>query len=645
MPETLEDLRRSLKEERRRKQLSSTPSTNTSMESYEDPSFNFCPQVARTPGYAERRRLRKEEQDLKEGLCLLEQAFGTTTDSSKELKKSKETTTKNSTEVSNIRVEHEMENNKAEKPRVIRSLCSWNSKNDEDGSSEDDIVAIAKRLEQRKKLEEEASRRKVAREEKKLQETKEIPARAVRSLFGPYQNEEDDIVAIAKSLEEKRKQQKKIQLDNMSNTKEHIGLSISKDDEAVSSSPKPRKKMTKNHPLYHRNRHLQYSSDESSTESGVALRPYSKTRIDDDQALWSDDSDLENREDPERATITSKPKRQRATLVEVNGSILRASVQLEQEDVDRLIPQFDNPRLGPPGPLVEFNLSNENDSNNQLASSLKYNNDKKDNYYTVPASIRRYLQDYQLEGIRFLYNAVVNEHKGVILGDDMGMGKTVQVIAFLAALLGKTGTGQDKVKNLQRIVLYEEEIARHQNAEDRAILKGTISKISQLSAPLSDEMKALMPEKWSPILLVCPPSVIQNWRNELDVWGHFAVEVFQDKDRLVALDRIKGGVSDILLCGRALFSQEQSFQQLMQFPWKLVVVDEYHEFKSKRSKAWECLYELKLRHKFQIVGLTGTAMQNNHEELWNLIYLVQPGLLGTWSDFRQNYVQPLKLAR
>ena len=32
---------------------------------------------------------------------------------------------------------------------------------------------------------------------------------------------------------------------------------------------------------------------------------------------------------------------------------------------------------------------------------------------------------------------------GGVLADDMGMGKTIQMIAFLAALLGKDGSGND----------------------------------------------------------------------------------------------------------------------------------------------------------------------------------------------------------
>jgi SNF2 family DNA or RNA helicase len=53
---------------------------------------------------------------------------------------------------------------------------------------------------------------------------------------------------------------------------------------------------------------------------------------------------------------------------------------------------------------------------------------------TVPANIAGRLRDYQIDGVQFMYRHVRRGH-GCILGDDMGMGKTIQTIALLAALL------------------------------------------------------------------------------------------------------------------------------------------------------------------------------------------------------------------
>ena len=51
-------------------------------------------------------------------------------------------------------------------------------------------------------------------------------------------------------------------------------------------------------------------------------------------------------------------------------------------------------------------------------------------HFQVPATINRYLRDYQRNGVRFLYKHYCDGH-GAILADDMGLGKTVQVSSVL----------------------------------------------------------------------------------------------------------------------------------------------------------------------------------------------------------------------
>ena len=60
------------------------------------------------------------------------------------------------------------------------------------------------------------------------------------------------------------------------------------------------------------------------------------------------------------------------------------------------MPQFDNPKLGPPSDLVPL--------------VLKYSYGER----IVPASINRYLKGYQREGIVFMHNRIA-ENQGAIL--------------------------------------------------------------------------------------------------------------------------------------------------------------------------------------------------------------------------------------
>jgi len=95
----------------------------------------------------------------------------------------------------------------------------------------------------------------------------------------------------------------------------------------------------------------------------------------------------------------------------------------------QLKPDFANPKLGPPGPLVPFVLSktwrrgdalvgaeddavvDDDDEDKKMPAAPDSDADQ------VPASINRYLKDYQREGVQFIYSSVI-KGKGCILGDD-----------------------------------------------------------------------------------------------------------------------------------------------------------------------------------------------------------------------------------
>lgn len=152
--------------------------------------------------------------------------------------------------------------------------------------------------------------------------------------------------------------------------------------------------------------------------------------------------------------------------------------------------------------------------------------------------------------------------------------------------------------------------------------------------------------EFSPVLIIVPSSLLDNWRNEFQTWGFFAVSVFRAAaERLEELHRVKVGMNDILLCTATLFAKQEHFSLMEQIPWKLIIVDEFHGYKNRRSKCYQCLSSLRNSNTCPIIGMTGTLMSNNHEELWSLVDLVQPGVLGTRREFMQNFSKPIKLAR
>mmetsp|Transcript_34221 Transcript_34221/g.75281 ORF Transcript_34221/g.75281 Transcript_34221/m.75281 type:complete len:1641 (+) Transcript_34221:235-5157(+) len=254
--------------------------------------------------------------------------------------------------------------------------------------------------------------------------------------------------------------------------------------------------------------------------------------------------------------------------------------------------------------------------------------------HSVPASLNRYLQEYQREGIKFVHETIT-KNRGCILGDDMGLGKTVQIIALLAAIQKKSGNEMDLRLLHQRRSRIGLELKTKREEAEQALLLGAAVPSS------SDSHLEAEACKTGRILIVVPASVIDNWQNEFDTWGHFGVAVYQDKGRDAALERVRVGIDEILLCGKTLFAKKENFAKINSIAWRLVVVDEFHEYKGHRTGGHKCLVALRDRSACPIIGLTGTLIQNNYEELHTLVDLVQRGLLGERKTFMDETGKPL----
>ncbi|MEW6282545.1 MAG: DEAD/DEAH box helicase, partial [Candidatus Eremiobacterota bacterium] len=138
-------------------------------------------------------------------------------------------------------------------------------------------------------------------------------------------------------------------------------------------------------------------------------------------------------------------------------------------------------------------------------------------------------------------------------------------------------------------------------------------------------------------LVLCPPSLIEQWRSELsDKFGLQFVTTqdpeFRERGEGAwsALDRV---VASLPLARRA--AHRQAIAAAGGFD--LVVVDESHVLRNRASSAWRLVHEIP--RKFLLL-LTATPVQNDLEELYNLITLLQPGQLGTPAQFRKDFVDP-----
>ena len=136
-----------------------------------------------------------------------------------------------------------------------------------------------------------------------------------------------------------------------------------------------------------------------------------------------------------------------------------------------------------------------------------------------------------------------------------------------------------------------------------------------------------------PSLVVMPKSVLLNWASEAERYtpGLNIIVLNKAAKRSSAVRDAKAG--DVVLCTYGLMVTESS--ALTKKDWNVVCLDEAHQIKNRQTIASQTAMELKTASR---IIMTGTPLQNNLAELWNLFQFINPGLLGTWSRFRDNFI-------
>jgi superfamily II DNA or RNA helicase len=144
-----------------------------------------------------------------------------------------------------------------------------------------------------------------------------------------------------------------------------------------------------------------------------------------------------------------------------------------------------------------------------------------------------------------------------------------------------------------------------------------------------------------PALIICPASVMLNWRSEiLKFLQRTDVVVYHGTSRQNVLGRIKEAVGPRSRIRSGLYvitsydTARIDCDDLNRIPWLYVVVDEGHNLKNPDAQRTRAIKTIAGQHK---LALTGTPIQNKLEELWSLFDFAMPGYLGTRSSFRQRY--------
>jgi len=227
----------------------------------------------------------------------------------------------------------------------------------------------------------------------------------------------------------------------------------------------------------------------------------------------------------------------------------------------------------------------------------------------VDPFIAKFLRPHQRDGVKFMYECVMGlrasvhtnkAHTGCLLAHEMGLGKTLQVIALVWTLL-KQSPFKRGMPTVKRVI-------------------------------------------------VCvPASLVGNWAGEFKKWlGDVRVEpkIVEGGDKLARTSFEEFGRAAQQRYNVLITSYETLRAQadvLVNANIDLLVCDEAHRLKNATSttKGAQALEALKCRRR---VLLTGTPIQNDLNEFFAVLDFACPGLMGDLASFRHIYAAPIERA-
>lgn len=243
------------------------------------------------------------------------------------------------------------------------------------------------------------------------------------------------------------------------------------------------------------------------------------------------------------------------------------------------------------------------DFNSRLAENQKkiYTGENHKSF-PVPLSLQATLRAYQKKGFDWL--CLMGENKlGACLADDMGLGKTLQVIALL-----------QHVK------------------ENHAIRANSLA----LNGPRQIQLFEEPAEIRCPSLVVMAPSLLHNWEKEIRNFApDLRVKRHSGYRRTSLLSELTQ--ADVVLTTYGVVRND--LEMLQQIEFQYVVLDESQLIKNMRSLSFQSVRKLKATNR---IVLTGTPVENSLTDLWSQLTFLQPGLLGSFPYFKQEFVVPVE---
>ncbi|MBM3184651.1 MAG: DEAD/DEAH box helicase, partial [Chlamydiae bacterium] len=196
----------------------------------------------------------------------------------------------------------------------------------------------------------------------------------------------------------------------------------------------------------------------------------------------------------------------------------------------------------------------------------------------VPKEIRADLRPYQAEGVHWLERLRMMFLNG-ILADDMGLGKTLQAIAAMTQMHEK--------------------------------------------------------EKKTRSLIVCPTSLLYNWKEE--------ISKFNPKLKAMVVDgipnqrkKLLGKIDDYDVTITSYTLLQKDIETYAAIPFHYAILDEAQHIKNRGTRNAKSVKMIQAAHR---LILTGTPIENSLDELWSLMDFLMPGFLSSYERFVEKYVR------
>ena len=208
-----------------------------------------------------------------------------------------------------------------------------------------------------------------------------------------------------------------------------------------------------------------------------------------------------------------------------------------------------------------------------------------DNDFEIPGELDNILRGYQKQGFLWIKTLKANGFGG-ILADDMGLGKTLQVIAFLLSEWKESGENPGR-----------------------------------------------------PWLIVCPASLVYNWKSELERFAP-ALPVYTAagnvKEREELLKRVEAQGKGVVITSYDLLRRDILLYEKMSFACE--VIDEAQFIKNHSTQASRAVKQVPAGFR---LALTGTPVENRLSELWSIFDFLMPGFLFAYGRFREELETPV----